>query len=70
MRHGYADIMDKAERKALEVSPTLAFECFTPQVYIAWVSNKTKLRSGLIPSYADAILCTMARSSRKLAQIF
>ncbi|KAF7968825.1 hypothetical protein HWV62_29226 [Athelia sp. TMB] len=36
MRHGYADIMDKAERKALEVSPTLAFDCFTPQVYIAW----------------------------------
>ncbi|KAF7978057.1 hypothetical protein HWV62_1689 [Athelia sp. TMB] len=36
MRHGYVDIMDKAEKKALEVSPTLAFECFSPQVYTAW----------------------------------
>ncbi|KAF7978064.1 hypothetical protein HWV62_1703 [Athelia sp. TMB] len=36
MRHGYADIVDKAEKKALEVSPTLAFECLTPQIYIAW----------------------------------
>ncbi|KZP33561.1 hypothetical protein FIBSPDRAFT_310403 [Athelia psychrophila] len=36
MRHGYPELMDKSERKALEVSPTIAFESFTPQVYIAW----------------------------------
>ncbi|KZP06300.1 hypothetical protein FIBSPDRAFT_805060 [Athelia psychrophila] len=35
-RHGYEDLMDKSQRKALEVSPTLAFESFTPQAYIAW----------------------------------
>jgi len=36
MRHKYPELMDKSERKALEVSPTLAFESFTPPVYIAW----------------------------------
>ncbi|KZP07987.1 hypothetical protein FIBSPDRAFT_874926, partial [Athelia psychrophila] len=36
MTHGYADLMDKSERVALEVSQTLAFESFPPQVYIAW----------------------------------
>ncbi|KZP29175.1 hypothetical protein FIBSPDRAFT_852012 [Athelia psychrophila] len=35
-RHGHGEIMDKAHNKALELSPTLAFESFTPQVYIAW----------------------------------
>ncbi|KAF7978045.1 hypothetical protein HWV62_1665 [Athelia sp. TMB] len=38
MRHGYEKLMDKAEKIALGVSQTLAFECFTPQVYNAWVS--------------------------------
>ncbi|KZP03990.1 hypothetical protein FIBSPDRAFT_381448 [Athelia psychrophila] len=36
MKHGYADLMDKSELKALEVSPTTAFESFKPEVYIAW----------------------------------
>ncbi|KZP29131.1 hypothetical protein FIBSPDRAFT_851977 [Athelia psychrophila] len=36
LRHGYGDLMDKAEKKALEVSPTVAFDSFTPEVYIAW----------------------------------
>lgn len=40
LRHGYGDLMDKAEKKALEVSPTVAFDSFTPEVYIAWVSQK------------------------------
>lgn len=40
MKHGYVDLMDKSETKALEVSPTMAFESFTPQVYIAWVCQK------------------------------
>lgn len=44
MRHGYGKLMDKAERKVLEVSPTLAFECFTPEVYIAWVSYTIKTK--------------------------
>lgn len=39
LRHGYEDLMDKSERKALELSPTAAFDCLTPQIYIAWVSN-------------------------------
>ena len=37
LRHGYEKLMDKAEKKALELSPTLAFDSFTPQIYIAWV---------------------------------
>ncbi|KAF7978055.1 hypothetical protein HWV62_1685 [Athelia sp. TMB] len=37
LRHGYGPLMDKAEKTALEVSPTMAFESFTPQVYIAWI---------------------------------
>ena len=40
LRHGYGKLMDKAEKKALELSPTLAFDSFTPQVYIAWVSRR------------------------------
>ncbi|KZP29122.1 hypothetical protein FIBSPDRAFT_885213 [Athelia psychrophila] len=36
MTHGYADLMDKSERTALDVSQTVAFECFSLQVYIAW----------------------------------
>ncbi|KZP14837.1 hypothetical protein FIBSPDRAFT_101663 [Athelia psychrophila] len=40
MRHGYPDLMDKSERIALQVSPTMAFKSFTPQVYIAWVSKQ------------------------------
>ncbi|KZP29178.1 hypothetical protein FIBSPDRAFT_727934, partial [Athelia psychrophila] len=40
LTHGYSDLTDKAEKRALEMSPTLAFESFTPQVYIAWVSQK------------------------------
>ncbi|KZP14817.1 hypothetical protein FIBSPDRAFT_935589 [Athelia psychrophila] len=35
MRHGYPELMDKSERLALEVSPTIAFQSFPPQVYIA-----------------------------------
>ncbi|KZP02354.1 hypothetical protein FIBSPDRAFT_970100 [Athelia psychrophila] len=38
MRHGYTDLMDRSERIALEVSQTVAFESFSPQVYIAWVN--------------------------------
>ncbi|KAF7978043.1 hypothetical protein HWV62_1661 [Athelia sp. TMB] len=41
----YMTLMDKAERTALGVSPTLAFESFTPQVYIAWVSGRIEPRS-------------------------
>ncbi|KZP16113.1 hypothetical protein FIBSPDRAFT_794858 [Athelia psychrophila] len=36
MKHGYADLMDKSELLALEVSPTTAFESFKPEAYIAW----------------------------------
>ncbi|KAF7978049.1 hypothetical protein HWV62_1673 [Athelia sp. TMB] len=43
LRHGYGKLMDKAEKKALELSPTLAFDSFTPQVYIAWVSQVPRL---------------------------
>ena len=45
MRHGYSKLMDKVERTALEVSQTLAFECFTPQVYNAWVSHRIAVRA-------------------------
>jgi hypothetical protein len=36
-KHGYSDLMDVAERRALELSPAEAFGCFSPAVYIAWV---------------------------------
>ncbi|KZP22451.1 hypothetical protein FIBSPDRAFT_859520 [Athelia psychrophila] len=36
LRHCYTDLMDKSQTVALDVSPTLAFESFSPQVYIAW----------------------------------
>ncbi|KZP16107.1 hypothetical protein FIBSPDRAFT_794853 [Athelia psychrophila] len=36
MKHGYADLMDKSELLALEVSPTTAFDSFKPEAYIAW----------------------------------
>ncbi|KAF7968828.1 hypothetical protein HWV62_29232 [Athelia sp. TMB] len=36
MRHGYVELMSKSERVALKVSQTLAFESFTPPIYIAW----------------------------------
>ena len=45
MRHGYDKLMDKAEKIALGVSQTLAFECFTPQVYNAWVSHRIAVRA-------------------------
>lgn len=38
-RHGYADLMDVAQVRALELSPAAAFNSFPPAVYIAWVSN-------------------------------
>ncbi|KZP05901.1 hypothetical protein FIBSPDRAFT_765209 [Athelia psychrophila] len=37
MRHGCADLMDRSELLALEVSPTTAFESFKLEAYIAWV---------------------------------
>lgn len=43
MRHGYGKLMDKAEIKSLEVSPTWALKSCTPQVYIAWVSQNVTL---------------------------
>lgn len=38
LRHGYKDLMDDSERKALELSPTAAFECLPLDTYVAWVS--------------------------------
>ena len=57
MRHGYGKLMDKAERKVLEVSLTMAFECFTPQVYIAWVSHKINRGSSARTPLNDAVQC-------------
>jgi len=35
-KHGYPDLMDVCELRAIELSPTEAFGCFSPAVYIAW----------------------------------
>ncbi|KZP11904.1 hypothetical protein FIBSPDRAFT_755917, partial [Athelia psychrophila] len=37
IRHEYPDLMDLAQRRALQFSPDQAFDCMSPAVYIAWV---------------------------------
>ncbi|KZP16110.1 hypothetical protein FIBSPDRAFT_958289 [Athelia psychrophila] len=54
MRHGYADLMDKSELKALEVSPTTAFEGFKPEIYIAWTRYYAQWLD-LLASFHDMI---------------
>lgn len=43
MKHGYGELMDMAEKTALGLSPTMAFHSFSPQGYIAWVSEKRSM---------------------------
>lgn len=38
MKHGYSDLATLTEKKALELSPTVAFERLPLPAYIAWVS--------------------------------
>lgn len=38
-RHGYPELMDIAQARALEIPPVQAFELFSPAVYIAFVSR-------------------------------
>ncbi|KAF7965748.1 hypothetical protein HWV62_42006 [Athelia sp. TMB] len=44
LRHGYKDLMDNSERKALELSPTAAFECLPLHTYVAWELMDTFFR--------------------------
>jgi hypothetical protein len=36
-KHGYPDLMDLSEKRAMQLSPAEAFGFFSPAVYIAWV---------------------------------
>ncbi|KZP11905.1 hypothetical protein FIBSPDRAFT_799729 [Athelia psychrophila] len=53
IRHGYPDLVDLAQRRALQLSPAQAFDCMSPAVYIAWTRfyaqwiNAGQLAAGL-----------------------
>lgn len=67
MKHGYADLMDKSQDAALELSPTAAFESLNLQVYVAWASDwNSYVGNGILTQSTDTILRPMARPARKI----